>query len=287
MDARKRSATTKTGSSKRVKAEENDSPSNVPVWKQMAQRRAAGPVAPGSKAIPEGAPNCLAGLTLVFTGELSSISREDAIDLAKRYGAKVTTAPSSKTSYVVLGDGAGAKKLETIQKNKLKTVDEDGFLALIAERGARELDPNVKQKIQAEEKKVVAAAKALDTPNVPGQLWTSKYAPKQLRELIGNKAQVDKLQAWLRDWPKSRKAHFKKPGPHATNTFRAMLISGAPGIGKTTAVHLVCALEGYETLELNASDTRSKKLLETELSDTIHNRSIAGWTHKQLSLIHI
>ena len=281
MDARKRSATTKTGSSKRVKAEENDSPSNVPVWKQMAQRRAAGPVAPGSKAIPEGAPNCLAGLTLVFTGELSSISREDAIDLAKRYGAKVTTAPSSKTSYVVLGDGAGAKKLETIQKNKLKTVDEDGFLALIAERGARELDPNVKQKIQAEEKKVVAAAKALDTPNVPGQLWTSKYAPKQLRELIGNKAQVDKLQAWLRDWPKSRKAHFKKPGPHATNTFRAMLISGAPGIGKTTAVHLVCALEGYETLELNASDTRSKKLLESELSDTIHNRSIAGWTHKQ------
>ena len=142
----------------------------------------------------------------MFTGELSSISREDAIDLAKRYGAKVTTAPSSKTSYVVLGDGAGAKKLETIQKNKLKTVDEDGFLALIAERGARELDPNVKQKIQAEEKKVVAAAKALDTPNVPGQLWTSKYAPKQLRELIGNKAQVDKLQAWLRDWPKSRKA---------------------------------------------------------------------------------
>ena len=53
----------------------------------MAERRAAGPLNPGSKEIPVGKPNCLAGLTLVFTGELSSISRDEASDLAKRYGA--------------------------------------------------------------------------------------------------------------------------------------------------------------------------------------------------------
>lgn len=271
---KKRAGASDGGDAKRIKSE--------PVWRQMAQRRAAGPVAPGSKAIPEGKPHCLAGLTLVFTGELSSISRDDAVDLAKRYGAKVTTAPSSKTSYVILGEGAGAKKLEMIQKNKIKTLDEDGFLGLIAERGTQKLDPAVTKKLEEEEKKVQAAAKALDTPNTtPGQLWTSKYAPRQLRDLVGNKAQIEKLQAWLRDWPKSLKANFKKPGPNATNTFRGMLISGAPGIGKTTAVHLVCALEGYEVLELNASDTRSKKLLESELSDTIHNRSIGSWMRGQ------
>lgn len=69
--------------SKRAKTE------GVPAWRLAAQRRAAGPVAPGSKPIPDGRPNCLAGLTLVFTGELSSLSRDDAIDLAKRYGAYV------------------------------------------------------------------------------------------------------------------------------------------------------------------------------------------------------
>jgi replication factor C subunit 1 len=47
----------------------------------------AGPSAPGSKEIPEPAdPDCLAGLSFVFTGELSSLSRDDAIDIAKKYG---------------------------------------------------------------------------------------------------------------------------------------------------------------------------------------------------------
>ncbi|WFD35957.1 DNA replication factor C complex subunit Rfc1 [Malassezia cuniculi] len=256
---------------KRVKTE------GVPAWRAAAARRAAGPVAPGSKEIPQGKPNCLAGLTLVFTGELNSISRDDAVDLAKRYGAKVTTSPSSKTSYVILGENAGAKKLEVIKKNKIKTLDEDGFLALIAQRGAQELDEATSARLKAEEKKIEQAAKDLAPVSGNALLWTDKYAPKQLKELIGNKANVERLQAWLRDWPKSVRANFKKPGPNGMNVFRAVLISGPPGVGKTTAAHLVARIEGYSVLELNASDTRSKKLLESALRDTISNTSLDAW----------
>ena len=47
----------------------------------------AEPSAPGSKEIPiPEDPNCLAGLSFVFTGELSSLSRDEAVELAKRYG---------------------------------------------------------------------------------------------------------------------------------------------------------------------------------------------------------
>jgi replication factor C subunit 1 len=44
------------------------------------------PVAAGSKQVPDGAPDALAGLSFVFTGELSAFAREEAIDLAKRFG---------------------------------------------------------------------------------------------------------------------------------------------------------------------------------------------------------
>ncbi|KAN0060728.1 DNA replication factor C complex subunit Rfc1 [Thecaphora frezii] len=254
-----------------------------PSWKEMAARRAAGPSAPGSKEIPQGKPNCLAGLTLVFTGELSSISREEASDLAKRYGARITSAPSSKTSYVVVGEGAGAKKLELIKKNGIPTLDEDGFLDLIATRGAGELDEKAKKKLADEEKKVKETAKAMGTAvcdsseDLSNALWTTKYAPKSLKDLTGNKAAVDKLQSWLHAWPSSYKSSFKKPGPHGINTFRAVLISGPPGIGKTTSAHLVAKLEGFTPIEFNASDTRSKKLIEEMLKDTVNNKSLDGW----------
>jgi replication factor C subunit 1 len=60
----------------------------------------------------------------------------------------------------------------------------------------------------------------------------------------------------------SLKASFKKPGKTGMNTFRAAMITGSPGIGKTTSAHLCARLEGYTPIELNASDARSKKLVE-------------------------
>ena len=146
----------------------------------------------GSKEIPDGDPDCLAGLTIVFTGELASLSREDGQELVKRYGgcvspssialyllvlfiltaahadaapaparSRVTTAPSSKTSYVVLGAEAGPKKLEQIAKHKIKTLDEDGFLALIGSRKSDPNDPKIVEAKKKEEQKVKDAVKAM------------------------------------------------------------------------------------------------------------------------------
>lgn len=58
-------------------------------WAAIKAAKLAGPSAPGSKQVPDGAPNCLLGLSFVFTGELSSFSREEAVDLAKRFGGYV------------------------------------------------------------------------------------------------------------------------------------------------------------------------------------------------------
>jgi len=46
------------------------------------------------------------------------------------------------------------------------------------------------------------------------------------------------------------------------NNFRGVMITGPPGIGKTTSAHLCAKLAGFTPIELNASDARSKKLVE-------------------------
>ncbi|KAI0337342.1 DNA replication factor C, large subunit [Trametopsis cervina] len=257
-------------------------------WAAKAAKLASGPAAPGSKAIPESAdPNCLAGLSFVFTGELSAFSREEAIDLAKRFGGRVVTQPSSRTSYVVLGSDAGPSKLAAIKKHGLQTLDEDGFLDLIATRVPDMSDQKLKKKLEKEEDAIRQAANEmerrekknakLNATSVPltSQLWTSRYAPRTLKEICGNKGQVEKLQMWLHDWSSSLKSGFKKPGKNAMNTSRAVLITGPPGIGKTTSAHLVAKLEGFTPIELNASDARSKKLVES--STNISNTSLDGW----------
>lgn len=74
-------------------------------------RSRGGPRAPGSKPIPEGKEDCLEGLTFVITGVLESLEREEATDLVRKYGGKVTQSISKNTSYVVVGEGAGQSKL--------------------------------------------------------------------------------------------------------------------------------------------------------------------------------
>ncbi|KTW28511.1 hypothetical protein T552_01770 [Pneumocystis carinii B80] len=245
-----------------------------------------------SREIPVGNVNCLFGLTFVFTGVLKTIDREEGCNLVKRYGGKVTTAPSSKTSFVVLGIDAGPKKIEAIKKNKLKTIDEDGLFYLI--KNMPPLGGDTKAAQIAEKKRIeqnlevekMAKLLAPETREIQKaqsyQLWTTKYAPRSLKEICGNKGLVEKLQRWLRDWDQNRIANFKKPGSDGMGFYRAVLISGPPGIGKTTSAHLVAKLEGYDVLEFNASDTRNKKLLQDSLIRIYNNTSLNGFfTHEE------
>lgn len=74
---------------------------------------------------------------------------------------------------------------------------------------------------------------------------------------------------------------FKKPGKDGMGIYRAILISGPPGIGKTTAAHLVAKLQGYDVVEMNASDTRSKKLIQVGLfCDSEHTELIVRTTER-------
>lgn len=278
-------------------------------WYNMPNNSGPAPEA-GSLDIPEGQENCLAGMSFVFTGQLKYLSRDEGQNLVKRYGGKCMAAPSKNTSYVVLGSDAGPKKLKTIKEHSLKVIDERGLCSLIEKLPANGGSGAAAAKFKAEQKKEAekikqmaqemekeerstggaggaglgkAPAGATSTakgaaPNVvDNRLWTVKYAPTSMGQICGNKALVERLQNWLRAFPKNLRTHFKLAGKDGFGTYRAVMIHGPPGIGKTTAAHLVAKLEGYDIVESNASDTRSKKLVESGLKGVLSTTSLMGY----------
>jgi DNA ligase (NAD+) len=74
--------------------------------------------------------SAIAGKTVVFTGSLEKMTRDEAKAMAERFGAKVSGSVSKKTDYVVAGPGAGSKLAEA-QKHGVAVLTEDEWLKLV------------------------------------------------------------------------------------------------------------------------------------------------------------
>ncbi|MCK6420254.1 MAG: NAD-dependent DNA ligase LigA [Aquabacterium sp.] len=107
-----------------------DQPHNREVVEQL---RAAGVTWPEHDAAPDRAPDAplpLAGRTLVLTGTLPGLDREQAKALIESAGGKVAGSVSKKTHYVVAGAEAGSK-LERARELGVPVLDEAGLRALL------------------------------------------------------------------------------------------------------------------------------------------------------------
>jgi DNA polymerase III delta prime subunit len=74
-----------------------------------------------------------------------------------------------------------------------------------------------------------------------------KYSPKRLSDIIGQQKPLADLAKWIADFK------ARKPGVEP-----GVLITGPPGIGKTTIAHLFFAEHGYRVAEMNASEERTR-----------------------------
>jgi DNA ligase (NAD+) len=93
--------------------------------------RNAGVKTVGERKVAPTVPQRLSGQIYVITGELSSMSREQAQARLEALGAKVTGSVSKKTTALIVGTEPGASKTEKAATLAIKTLDETAFLALL------------------------------------------------------------------------------------------------------------------------------------------------------------
>ena len=78
----------------------------------------------------------LAGKTLVLTGTLPTLTRQEAADLIVASGGRVTASVSAKTDYVVAGEDPGSK-LTKARELGVEVLDEAGLRSLVGDQAGR------------------------------------------------------------------------------------------------------------------------------------------------------
>jgi len=96
--------------------------------RQLRHRLRKKGIDPREEGKGEGA---LDGKTLVLTGALSTLTREEAQDAIRRKGGRPTSSVSSNTDYLVVGSDPGETKLGDARRHDVETIDEDAFQKLM------------------------------------------------------------------------------------------------------------------------------------------------------------
>jgi NAD-dependent DNA ligase len=86
-------------------------------------------------------PGAFVGKTFVLTGTLESMSRDAAAEEIRKLGGSVTNSVSRNTSFLVVGESAGATKSEQAQKLGLKTLNEKEFLEMLGSPNESKSEP--------------------------------------------------------------------------------------------------------------------------------------------------
>eukprot|EP00963_Diacronema_lutheri_P003835 scaffold287_cov337-Pavlova_lutheri.AAC.198 len=138
----------------------------------------------------------------------------------------------------------------------------------------------------------------------PDDLWVDKYSPKNFLELLSDERINRDVLHWLKNWdpcvfgrdpptPRQAPASYasRKYGKQDHKAYvnpchemgsdgrpkhKVLLITGAPGYGKTTLAHILAKHCGYRPYEINASDNRSSTSLHQRVLDAVQMQSLIG-----------
>ncbi|OLY80451.1 Replication factor C subunit 1 [Smittium mucronatum] len=260
-------------------------------YKPWEAKAPSGGSGENSRDIPIGSPGCFDGVTFVITGELPSFSRDTCSDIIKRYGGRITGAVSSKTTFLIIGEEPGSSKVNKAKQFNTPTLDEDSFVALVGmfntssqSSGNPEVQSvNTQNPLQNEPAIEEIVMREADNEKKTNSIISENIVPKY--DVPKPSISETKIKNVSQDTNPS-----PKKNPNSSKSKKAILISGPPGIGKTSSVQLIAKELGMNCLEFNASDSRNKESIKNHLGVLSGNRSMTEFltlktTNKDASIV--
>lgn len=91
--------------------------------------------------------------------------------------------------------------------------------------------------------------------------WSEKFRPQHLKEVVGNSPALREMLEWARSW---------------TPESKPLVLYGKPGTGKTSSAYALAHDMGWEVIELNASDQRTKGVIDRVAGNASTSGTLTG-----------
>ncbi|KAF8163574.1 P-loop containing nucleoside triphosphate hydrolase protein [Crassisporium funariophilum] len=151
--------------------------------------------------------------------------------------------------------------------------------------------------LQRERTEHIVQPEAPRTNAVEDTLWVDRYRPHKFADLVGNERVARDAMTWVKQWDwcvfgKQRGKKRSRDSDENVNLDeyhrpqeKVLLLSGPPGLGKTTMAHVIARQAGYEVMEINASDARSGSVVDDRIRPTLESGSAVGSSKPVLLII--